>query len=65
MSPAYGILHATTDKAGMVTDVYLWRQGFQEEREVLVGAWDGLGWVCSVKWMRVRVLIHIRGVLVR
>lgn len=35
-SCSYGLLHFTTDKAGKVTDVTIWRAGFAEEREVLV-----------------------------
>jgi hypothetical protein len=35
-SGSYGILHYTTDKSGKVTDMTIWRAGFQEEREVLV-----------------------------
>jgi hypothetical protein len=31
-------MHATADKQGKVTDVTIWRAGFMEEREVLVGA---------------------------
>lgn len=34
-SADYGVLHATTDKSGKVTDVIIWRAGFMEEREVL------------------------------
>jgi malic enzyme len=30
-------MHATADKQGKVTDVTIWRAGFMEEREVLVG----------------------------
>lgn len=36
VSGSYGILHYTTDKSGKVTDMTIWRAGFQEEREVLV-----------------------------
>jgi hypothetical protein len=35
-SADYGVLHATADKQGKVTDVTIWRAGFIEEREVLV-----------------------------
>lgn len=36
-SADYGVMHVTTDKSGRVTDVTIWRAGFMEEREVLVG----------------------------
>jgi hypothetical protein len=36
-SADYGVMHATADKQGKVTDVTIWRAGFMEEREVLVG----------------------------
>jgi hypothetical protein len=35
-SADYGVMHVTADKVGKVTDVTIWRAGFQEEREVLV-----------------------------
>lgn len=35
-SADYGVLHATADKQGKVTDVTIWRGGFAEEREVLL-----------------------------
>lgn len=35
-SGSYGLMHFTTDKSGLVTDITTWRAGFQEEREVLV-----------------------------
>jgi hypothetical protein len=31
------VMDATADKQGKVTDVTIWRAGFMEEREVLVG----------------------------
>lgn len=37
-SADYGVMHLVTDKTGKVTDVTLWRAGFKEERESLVGA---------------------------
>lgn len=45
-SADYGVLHATADKQGKVTDVTIWRGGFAEEREVLV---SGQTCICSKK----------------
>eukprot|EP00877_Chromochloris_zofingiensis_P007069 jgi/Chrzof1/2615/Cz11g22160.t1 len=36
VSKDYGIIHATTDKTGKLTDIALWRGGFQEERDALL-----------------------------
>jgi hypothetical protein len=36
VSHDYGIMHATVDSKGLVTDVSLWRSGFSEERQGLL-----------------------------